>query len=104
MATALIDISSLVTTTPGVRGGRPYVVGAGVTVRRIVDMLYREGLNPEQIVEDMPHLTLAGVYAALTFYHANQAQLDTDFAAEDIEADKIEQYWLRSPVRVQVKV
>lgn len=96
MATALINIGSLVTTSPGVRGGRPYVAGAGVTVRRIVDMHYREGLSAEQIVEDMPHLTLAGVYAALTFYHANQAQLDADFIAEDVEADALEQDWMRS--------
>ncbi len=93
MVTTLVDIGSLVTTTPGVRGGRPYIAGAGVTVRRIVDMRYREGLSPEQIVEDMPHLTLAGVYAALTFYHANQAQMDAAFAARDAEEDKLEQAW-----------
>jgi uncharacterized protein (DUF433 family) len=102
MATTLIDIGSLVTTTPGVRGGRPYVVGAGVTVRRIVDMRYREGLSPEQIVEDMPHLTLAGVYAALTYYHANQAQMDADIATQDAEEDELEQKWLRSQGYTQV--
>jgi uncharacterized protein (DUF433 family) len=77
-------------------------VGAGVTVRRIVDMRYREGLSPEQIVEDMPHLTLAGVYAALTYYHANQAQMDADFATLDSEEDKLEQEWLRSHGHTQV--
>lgn len=96
MATALVNIGSLVTTKPGVRGGRPYIVGAGVTVRRIVYMHYKEGLNLEQIIEDMPHLTLAGVYAALTYYHANQAQMDADFATQDAEEDKLEQEWLRS--------
>ncbi len=101
MAILLVDIGSLVTTSPGVRGGRPYVAGSGVTVRRIVDMRYREGLSVEKIVEEMPHLALAGVYAALTFYHANQEQLDADFIEEDLAGDKLEQEWLRSRAYTQ---
>lgn len=65
---------------------------------------YSIGEQMRRILRIISEKSAAGVYAALTFYHANQAQLDTDFAAEDIEADKIEQDWLRSPVRVQVKV
>jgi uncharacterized protein (DUF433 family) len=98
MATDLIDIGTLITTTPGVRGGRPYVVGAGVTVRRVVDFAYRQGLTAEQIVEQLPHLTLAGVHAALAYYHANKDKLDAEFAAEDAEATRIEEEWLREHV------
>jgi uncharacterized protein (DUF433 family) len=92
----VVDIGKLIARKPGVRGGRPHVVGAGVTVRRIVSMRYWEGLTPEQIAEEMPHLDLAGIYAALAFYHANQAQMDAEFAAEEVEGDKLEQEWLRS--------
>ncbi|HEX9990717.1 MAG TPA: DUF433 domain-containing protein [Chloroflexia bacterium] len=91
--TASIDIGTLITRTPGVRGGRPYVVGAGVTVRRIVGLAYVEGLTPEEIASDMPHLTLAGIHAALAYYHANRAQMDADFAAEEAEEEKIAREW-----------
>jgi uncharacterized protein (DUF433 family) len=97
----LVDIGTLITTTPGVRGGRPYIVDAGVSVRRVVDFAYREGLSAEQIVEQMPHLTLAGVYAALAYYHANKEQLDAEFAAEDSEATRLEGEWLRENGRTQ---
>jgi len=101
MATDVIDIGTLITTTPGVRGGRPYVVGAGVTVRRVVDFAYRQGLSAEQIVEQMPHLKLAGVYAALAYYHANKVKLDAEFATEEADATQIEEEWLREHGRTQ---
>jgi uncharacterized protein (DUF433 family) len=102
MATDLIDIGTLISTMPGVRGGRPYVVGAGVTVRRVVDFSYRQGLTVEQIVEQMPHLTLAGVHAALAYYHANKDKLDAEFAAEDAEATRCEEEWLRERGQTQL--
>jgi uncharacterized protein (DUF433 family) len=95
MAADLVNIGTLITTTPGVRGGRHCVVGAGVTVKRIVDFAYRQGLAAEQIVEQMPHLTLAGVYAALAYYHANKEHFDAEFAAEDAEAKRFEEEWLQ---------
>jgi len=91
-----MDIGLLIRRTPGVRGGRPYVAEAGVTVRRIVTLRYGEGLTPEQITEDMPHLTLAGVYAALAYYHSNQERLDADFASEEAEEKQILDEWTRS--------
>ena len=91
-----MDIGLLIKRTPGVRGGRPYVVGAGVTVRLIVTRRYWEGLTPEQLVEDMPHLTLAGVYAALAYYHSNQERLDADFAGEEAEEKRILDASMRS--------
>lgn len=38
---------------------------------------WREGLSPESIRENFPVLTLEEVYGALTFYLANQAEIDT---------------------------
>jgi uncharacterized protein (DUF433 family) len=101
MAANLINIGTLITVTPGVRGGRSYVVGAGVTVKRVVDFVYRQGLTAGQIVEQMPHLTLAGVYAALAYYHANKEHLDAEFSAEDSEATRTEEEWLQEHDRTQ---
>jgi uncharacterized protein (DUF433 family) len=85
-----VDIGTLITRTPDVRGGRPRVAGTGVTVRRIVGW-YKLGLSPEEIASRIGHLTLAQVHAALAYYHANQDEIEADIATEEAEADRLEQ-------------
>jgi len=87
--TAIADIGTLITHTPEVRGGRPRIAGTGVTVRRIVGW-YKLGLSPEEIAHEFGHLTLAQVYAALAYYHANRAEIEADIATEEAEADRLE--------------
>ncbi|ETX03837.1 DUF433 domain-containing protein [Candidatus Entotheonella palauensis] len=84
-----IDIGSLITCSDDVRGGRPRIAGTGVTVQRIVGW-YKQGLSPEAISTEVPHLSLAQVYAALTYYHANQEQIEAGMAAEEAEAKQLE--------------
>jgi uncharacterized protein (DUF433 family) len=88
MAT-VTDIGTLIVRTPEIRGGRPRIAGTGVTVRRIVGW-YRLGLSPEEIVDQYGHLSLAQVYAALAYYHANQEEIEADLAAEEAEAERLE--------------
>ena len=71
-----IDIGTLITRTPGLHGGCPHIVGKGVTVRRIVTW-YKRGLNAEEICDRIGHLTLAEVYAVLTYYQANTQEIET---------------------------
>lgn len=78
------DIGSLIIRSPEIRGGRPRIAGTGVTVRRVVSW-YKQGLNPEEIVDQFGHLTLAHVYAALAYYHANRDAIEADLATEDAE-------------------
>jgi uncharacterized protein (DUF433 family) len=85
----VIDIGSLSTCSDEVRGGRPRVAGTGVTVQRLVGW-YKQGLTPEEITTEIPHLSLAQVYAALTYYHANREAIEVDMAAEDTEAEYLE--------------
>jgi uncharacterized protein (DUF433 family) len=85
MAT-VTDIGSLIVRSDDIRGGRPRVAGTGVTVRRIVGW-YKQGLTPEEIITELPHLSLAQVYAALTYYYANQEEIELDIAAEAAAAE-----------------
>jgi hypothetical protein len=39
---------------------------------------------------EIPHLDLAQVYAALSYYYANRAEMDAAMAAEEAEADRLE--------------
>jgi uncharacterized protein (DUF433 family) len=85
----ITDIGSLIVQSEDIRGGRPRIAGTGVTVRRIVGW-YKRGLTPEEITTEIPHLSLAQVYAALTYYHANREEIEADMAAEEAGAQHLE--------------
>lgn len=50
---------------------------------------WREGLSPESIRENFPVLTLEEVYGALTFYLANQAEIDTYLRLSEAEFETV---------------
>ena len=87
------EISSLLTSSPEIRHGRPRIAGTGITVHRIA-ILYKLGHSPEDILRKYPHLTAAGVFAALAYYHENQAEIEAEIAADEAEADRIEAEYL----------
>lgn len=87
--TTAIEIGSLIERSPDLCGGRPRIAGTGVTVRRIVGW-YKLGLPPEEIAREIPHLSLAQIFAALAFYHANREELEADISAEQTEAERLE--------------
>jgi uncharacterized protein (DUF433 family) len=78
---AVTEIGSLISSRPDIRGGRPCIAGTGVSVRRVAQW-YNMGLIPEEIARKFGHLSLAQVHAALTYYHANQTEIDADLHAE----------------------
>lgn len=90
------DIGSLIESTAEIRRGKPRVAGTGITIHRIVTW-YKQGYSPEQIADEYEHLTLAQVYAALTYYHANQQEIETELAAEDSEIERLEQEHYQVP-------
>ena len=56
---------------------RAYIVGTRVRVRDIYAHAEIRGQSPEEIIAALPHLTLAQVHAALSYYFGNrQAILD----------------------------
>ena len=85
----ITDIGQLISCSPELRGGRPCIAGTSVSVRRIVGW-YKLGLSPEEIANRVGHLSLAQVHAALTYYHANRDEIETDMVAEFAEAERLE--------------
>ncbi|BAB74485.1 asl2786 [Nostoc sp. PCC 7120 = FACHB-418] len=57
-------------------------------MRRIA-ALYKQGYNAEEIAADKNHLNIAQVYAAITYYHANREEIDTDLAEEQAEYERL---------------
>jgi uncharacterized protein (DUF433 family) len=56
---------------------------------------YKLGLRPEEIADRIGHLSLAQVYAALAYYHANCEEIEADIAAETLEAERLEREHMR---------
>jgi uncharacterized protein (DUF433 family) len=85
----LIDIGTLITRSPDVCGDRPRIAGSRITVQFIVIEL-KAGVTPQEIIEDKPYLTLAGIHAALAYYYANQEMMDAEIAGYFEECDRLE--------------
>ena len=65
-----------ITRTPGICGGEPAINGTRITVRDVVSML-RVGYTPDTLAgEAYPHITLAQVYDALSFYHDHPDEIE----------------------------
>ena len=75
------DIGTLIVRSPDIRGGRPRIAGTGVTVRRIVGW-HKLGYSVEKIADEIDHLTIGQVCAALAYYCANRDEVDADLAGE----------------------
>jgi uncharacterized protein (DUF433 family) len=84
-----VDIGTLIARAPQIHAGRPHIAGTGDTVGRIVRW-YKMGLTPEEIGARIGHLTLAQVYAALAYYHANRDEIEADLAQQEADADRLE--------------
>lgn len=76
------------------RNGRLCVIGTLTTVHRVA-VWYKMGLSPEEIARDWTHLPIAAIYAALAYYHANQAEMEAEIAADRAEEGRIEAEYLR---------
>lgn len=92
---ATVDIGNLIVRTPGKVGGRPRIAGTGVSVQRIVGW-YKMGLSPDEIISEIPHLSLAQVYAAIAYYHANHDEIEQLLADEDAIAANLEHRHIQS--------
>ena len=72
-------------------GGRPVVKGTRIPIWLIVGWL-KDGYSPEQIQEEIyPHLSLAQIYDAISFYYDHQEKIEADIAANTPAEEELEQ-------------
>jgi uncharacterized protein (DUF433 family) len=76
-----VDIGALIASNPEIHGGRPCLAGTRVRVQTIAVMAM-QGLTSEQILDELPHLDLALIHAALAYYYANKQRIESDVEAE----------------------
>jgi uncharacterized protein (DUF433 family) len=82
--TALTEHPHIVRTA-GVCGGRPHIRGSRVSVRAIAE-LFRGGESPQAIAEGYPHLALAAIFDAISYYLDHREEIEAEMAANQLEA------------------
>jgi uncharacterized protein (DUF433 family) len=66
-----------------IANGKAIIAGTRIKVSQIALEYERLGWTPDQIVDAHPHLTLAQVHDALSYYYENQAGIDAELMAEE---------------------
>ncbi len=69
--------------TEGTCGGRPRIDGSRIEVRHIAAFMQR-GMGVDEIAEAYPHISVAQIYASLTYYFDNKAEIDRFNEDDDI--------------------
>ena len=76
--------------TPGIVGGKARIAGRRIAVQDIVIWHERMGKSTDEIATEYD-LTLADVYAALTYYFDHRAEVDKSIREGDAFAEALRQ-------------
>lgn len=71
-----------ITRKEGVCGGKPIIAGTRIKVSQIAIYYEKMDYTPDDIVRVHPHLTLAQVHDALSYYYENVQEIDRQIAEE----------------------
>jgi uncharacterized protein (DUF433 family) len=80
-----------ITKTPGVCGGKACIAGHRVRVFDIVEWHEHQGMSPDEIVSEIPSITLADVHAALAYYFDHMDEIREEMRAERSMVDESRQ-------------
>jgi uncharacterized protein (DUF433 family) len=81
MATARVKVTHPhITKRKDFSGGQPIIKGTKFPVRSVVAYVLQQGMTPEELVSTFPHLSLAQIYDALSYYYDHKAEIDKDLA------------------------
>jgi uncharacterized protein (DUF433 family) len=67
----------------------PIIKGTRTPVRAVVEM-WRMGVAPEEILTGLPHLTLAQIFDALSYYSDHQTEINAYIEQNRISDDLID--------------
>ena len=87
LSSGLIDIGSFIDQREDYRGGRPFIVGTGVTVDAVACRFTVDGMEASEVAEHFG-LSVEQTLAALTFYVANRRAIDEAIHAQERENEE----------------
>jgi uncharacterized protein (DUF433 family) len=86
----LFSIREHIVRTPGTCSGKPRIAGTRIKVEQVVIWHERMGMAAGTIISNWPHLTLADVYAALTYYHDHKDEIERGLAEGERLLEELE--------------
>lgn len=78
-----------IVTDERILSGEPIILGTRTPVRAIVE-LWRQGIAPEAIPAHLPHLTLAQVFDALSYFSDHQDEIQRHIERNRIPKELID--------------
>lgn len=64
-------------------GGSPRIEGTRITVRTVAIASLLHGQTPEQLLQHYPHLSLAAIHDALSYYYDHREAMDREIAEHE---------------------
>src|ERR687885_2526328 len=78
-----------VVTDEGILSGEPIILGTRTPIRAIVEN-WRMGIAPEELPLHLPHLTIAQVFDALSYYSDHQDEIDAHIVRNRVTDELID--------------
>src|SRR5256714_13699961 len=69
--------------------GIPWITGANTKVIEVVLDKLAHNSSPEEMHEQYPHLSLAQIHAALSYYYEHQTEVDADIKRRDRYVEEV---------------
>jgi len=90
MSTVTQTVATHIELRPNRAGqARAFIVGTRVRVQDIYAQAEIHGRSPEEIAQDLPHLTLGQVHAALSYYFDHRAEILREVEDDRTFADSL---------------
>src|SRR5260370_1403211 len=83
--------------------GIPWISGANTKVVEVVLDKMAHNSSPEEMHEQYPHLSLAQIHAALSYYYEHQAEVDADIERRDRYVEEMRAQQPDSPLRQRLR-
>ena len=87
----------MIVATPGTCGGKPRIDGTRIRVQDVYLWHEVRGMSVDEIIADFPHLTHAGIYAALSYYWDHREEIHKIL---DDEERWLEEFMKQNPSQV----
>jgi uncharacterized protein (DUF433 family) len=94
-------ISEHIVSTKDTCGGAPRIAGSRIRVKDIVIWHIHRGMSLDEIITKWPHLTHAGVHAALAYYYDRRDEIEAEIAADEAWYEEMK---AKTPSLVQEKL
>jgi uncharacterized protein (DUF433 family) len=79
------------------------IAGSRIKVMHLVMGVQANGYTPQQLHEQFPHLKLAQIYAALTYYHDHKEEVDRQIEEATQLVDRLQSQAEETPLHKRLR-